>query len=70
MSVGFKAVISQNKYGRYEVSIERDLGPDYLPSQVAWDVTYTLKGARRKAPKLLAKARHAQDYPKVLEEIR
>ena len=66
----FKAEISQNQHSRYVVSVKRDFGPGYVAREVAWDVTYTLKGARKKAAKMLAKARFAQQEPKILEEIK
>lgn len=65
----FKAVIDQNQYGRYVVTIQRHYGPGYVPTEVGYEVTYTLKGARKKAIKMLAKARRDHEFPKLVEEI-
>jgi hypothetical protein len=63
-----KAVIVQNIHGLYVITIERDRSAEYLPSVVSKDHAYTLKGARKKANKMLAKERRAST-PDVLVEV-
>lgn len=65
-----KAVITLNQYGNYEIRVERhrlNCVPQVVSDRL--EVTWTLKGARRLARKMLAKAEVADENAKFREVI-
>lgn len=69
MSGELKATITRNRYGNYEIDVSQDLGAGYIPRHLAWGITHTLWGARRKARKLFATAQTRLDFEKFKETI-
>lgn len=63
-----KAIITLNPHGTCVIDIERHQ-PNSIPQPICREYTWTLKGARRKARKMLAAAELADEYAKFREVI-
>ncbi|MBT2537213.1 hypothetical protein [Arthrobacter sp. ISL-69] len=63
-----KATITRNQYGNFQVVVALHRG-SYVPSPKACAVTYTLKGARKKASKLIAKVEREMEMEKFIEVV-